>query len=181
MATPILGEIRQFGFNFPPRGWALCNGQLLSIAQNTALFALLGTQYGGNGQTTFGLPDLRGRVSFTFGQGPGLSSYSQGQVGGVENQTLSITQIPAHNHGLTSGRVSIPASAEDANQDEASGHYLANGNFYHANPDAVYGGGPIPLTGTTDLAGGSQPHSIMQPYLVTNFCIALQGIFPSRN
>ncbi|MBC6994604.1 tail fiber protein [Neolewinella lacunae] len=181
MATPILGEIRQFGFNFAPRGWAFCNGQLMSIAQNNALFALLGTIYGGDGRTTFALPDLRGRVAFTFGQGPGLSNYQQGARAGAETQTLLLTQLPGHTHGLTSGRVSIPASAEDANQDEASGHYLANGNFYHANPDAVYGGGPIPLSGSTDPTGGNQPHSLMQPYLVTNFCIAIQGIFPSRN
>ncbi len=181
MGTPILGEIRQFGFNFAPRGWALCRGQLMSIAQNSALFSLLGTIYGGDGQVTFALPDLQGRVAFTFGQGPGLSNHVIGERAGTETQTLLITQLPAHIHSLNGGRVSIPASAEDANQDEASGHYLANGNFYHANADAVYGGGPIPLSGTTDIAGGSQPHSLMQPYLVTNFCIALEGIYPSRN
>jgi microcystin-dependent protein len=98
MSQPFLGEIRMFGFNFPPRGWALCNGQILSIAQNTALFALLGTMYGGNGQTTFALPDLRSRVPLHMGQGPGLSSYTLGQAAGSESVTLTTPQLPSHNH-----------------------------------------------------------------------------------
>jgi len=179
---PFLGQIQAFGFNFAPRGWAMCNGQLLPINSNQALFSLLGTTYGGDGRTTFALPDLRGRTMLSEGTGPGLSPRSLGQRSGTQTNILNVNQLPSHNHGLGAGAtVSIPVSGEDADQDEAAGKYLANGTFYHNAADAVYGAGPIPLSGTTNNAGSSQAVNNMQPFLVINICIALTGIFPSRN
>lgn len=173
---PFIGQIYLLGFNFPPRGFALCQGQILSIAQNTALFSLLGTMYGGNGQTTFALPDLRGRVPVGMGQGPGLPNYTQGEAAGSPTTTLLITNMPAHNH--TSA---IPVSSGNATSDEPAGQLLATtgGNSYAAPGTAggSYGNGAVP----TSIAGGSQPFSIMNPYLVLNYSIALQGVFPSRN
>lgn len=161
-----------FGFNFAPRGWATCDGQLMSIAQNTALFSLLGTTFGGNGQTTFGLPDLRGRVPNHQGQGPGLSSYTMGQMAGVENVTLLTTQIPAHTHTF-----GAPCSTDDPNAGSPKNNFPApaSSSIYSSTSNAIMGGG------TTGPAGGTQPHSILQPYLTINFCIALEGIYPSRN
>ncbi len=170
-----------FGGNFAPRGWAFCDGQLLAINSNQALFSILGTTYGGDGRTTFALPDLRGRVAMHQGTGPGLAPRSLGQRSGTETNTLNVTNLPSHNHGLASGTVSIPVSGEDANQDEANGQYLANGTFYHNSPDGTYGGGPINLSGNTANQGGSQAVNNMQPYLALNYIIALVGIFPSRN
>lgn len=171
MSEPFIGEIRMVGFNFAPRGWALCNGQLLSIAQNTALFSLLGTTYGGNGQTTFALPDLRGRVPLHFGQAPGLSPYQIGQAGGSETVTLLLPQIPAHNHGLL-------ASNSEADNATPDGRLLAQAR------EVTYTSG----TANTQMnpqaiapTGGSQPHPNLQPYLTINFVIAVQGIFPSRD
>lgn len=177
---PFIGQIQLFGFNFAPRGWAFCDGRLLSIAQNNALFALLGTMYGGDGQTTFGLPDLRGRVAIGMGQGPGLSNYTQGQLAGVEHVTLNINQIPAHNHLINVSNV-------DGTSNTASGNFLATGNAIIERstkvPANIYG---TSLNATMSpqavaLAGSGMPHENMQPYLVLNYCIALQGIFPSRN
>ncbi|MET0752537.1 MAG: tail fiber protein [Pyrinomonadaceae bacterium] len=173
MSQPFLGQIQIFPYNFAPRGWAFCNGQILPIAQNTALFSLLGTTYGGNGQTTFALPDLRGRVPNSSGQGPGLSSYDLGQVGGVENTTLTINQMPGHTHTYN------PVTAEgDPNSKGTNNTFLAgqNSNFYSTAQDGTKMG-----TQTTNPAGGSQPFSILQPFLTLNYCIALEGIFPSRN
>jgi microcystin-dependent protein len=179
---PFIGQIQAFGFNFAPRGWAKCDGQLLPISQNSALFSLLGTTYGGDGRTTFALPDLRGRTMLSEGTGPGLSTRQLGQRGGTETNTLNVTQLPSHNHALGAGSsVSIPVSGEDADQDEAAGKFLANGTFYHNQADGVYGNGPIPLSGTTLNQGGQQAFNNMQPYLVVNICIALVGLFPSRN
>jgi microcystin-dependent protein len=179
---PFIGQIQAFGFYFAPRGWASCDGQLIAINQNTALFSLLGTTYGGDGRTTFALPDLRGRTMLSAGNGLGLSDRRLGSQGGSENNTLTVNQLPSHNHALGAGAtVSIPVSGEDADQDEAAGKYLANGSFYHNNPDGVYGSGPLPLSGNTANQGGQQAFNNMQPYLVVNICIALQGIFPSRN
>ena len=172
MATPFLAQITLFGSNFAPRGWAFCQGQILSIAQNTALFSLLGTTYGGNGQTTFALPDFRGRVPIQQGQGPGLSPYSLGQQGGTETVTLLTTQMPAHTHVMVTN-----ASTNEATDTEPTGQFLATGNYYtntsnvQMNANAVQAG----------IAGGSQPHTNIQPYLAINFIIALEGIFPSRN
>jgi microcystin-dependent protein len=170
---PFLGEIDLVAFNFSPKGWAACNGQLLPINQNQALFALLGTTYGGNGQTTFALPDLRGRHAIGFGQGSGLASYSQGQVGGEESVTLTVGQLPAHTH-------TAQASSAPGTSPGPGGNYWASQNqvFLYSNAPS----------GTTAMAasaigatGGGQPHDNMPPYLVLNYIIALQGIFPSRN
>jgi microcystin-dependent protein len=169
MSQPFLGEIRQFGFNFAPRGWAFCSGQLMPISQNDALFALIGTTYGGDGQQTFALPDLRGRVPVHPGNAVQL-----GQVAGVESVTLLAQNLPPHNHG-------VMASAD-----------LAAGASPAGNVMGAKGRGGVdvyaPATNLTPLAGGavgsagsSQPHNNLQPMLVVNFCIALEGIFPSRN
>lgn len=171
MSEPFVGEIRMVGFNFAPRGWATCDGQILSIAQNTALFSLLGTTYGGNGQTTFALPDLRGRVPIHQGQGLGLSLRTIGEVAGVENHTLNGNEMPMHNHlvsanneGSTTGR---PGGAVPSVS--GSNIYAGSGDGTTMNPQMI------------GLAGGSQPHNNMQPFLVINFIIALEGIYPSRN
>ena len=174
MSEPFIGMIAIYGFNFAPRGWATCSGQLLPIAQNTALFSLLGTTYGGNGQTTFALPDLRGRVPNSAGQGPGLSSYDLGQVGGSESETLTISNLPAHGHV-----VATPCNTEDSTATNPAGNFLAStsSNIYNSAATASASMSNYP----TANAGGSQPFSILQPYLTVNFCIALEGIFPSRN
>jgi microcystin-dependent protein len=164
MGTPYLGQINVFPFNFAPKGWALCNGQLLSIQQNAALFSLLGTYYGGNGVQTFGLPNLQGR--FSLGQS---SSFVIGQMGGEVNHTLITTEIPAHNHIMNGSNVTGKLSSPLSNYPGAtpSAAYLSTAN-------TTLGNGSSP-------SGGSQPHANMPPYLVLNFCIALQGIFPSRS
>ena len=161
-----------FGFTFAPRGWAFCNGQLLPISQNTALFSLLGTNYGGNGTTTFGLPDLRGRVPNHFGQGPGLSNYTQGQSAGQENVTLIGSQLPPHTHPFA-----MPCSTDDP----AGGSPKNNFPAAVATPIYSTASNASMGAGTTGVNTGSQPFSILQPYLTINFCIALVGIFPSRN
>jgi microcystin-dependent protein len=179
MADPFLGEIRMAGWNFAANGWALCNGQLLSIGQNSALFALLGTTYGGDGVTTFALPNLQGRVPIHQGNGAGLSPYPIGAASGTETVTLLPTQMPSHNHlvGISNqtGSVSDPTNA-----------ILAQGNS-GAGRDSVPVSDYVSTAATGTLAptsiqptGGSQPHSNIQPYLCVNFIIALQGIFPSR-
>jgi microcystin-dependent protein len=173
MADPFLGEIRMFCGNFAPIGWALCQGQLLSISQNTALFSILGTTFGGNGTTTFGLPDLRGRVPINFGQGPGLSSYNLGEMSGSENVTLLASQMPAHTHAV--GAV----TGNQGSTSHPNGQYLAS-----SGSAVIYNSGPPDSAmnaGMNQSAGGSQPHSNIQPFLCVNFIIALQGIFPSRN
>ena len=171
MAEPFIGEIRLFGFNFAPRGWAMCNGQLLAISQNTALFSLLGTNYGGDGVRTFALPDLRSRVAIHEGQGSGLSPYTIGEAGGAETVTLTVGQMPSHAHYLK-------VSGAAATSTTPSGNVLARAtaNVYGANSD-----GSKMHAGTIPVTGGSQPHTNVQPFLAVNFCIALQGIFPSRN
>lgn len=172
MATPMIGEIRLFAGNFAPRGWAFCDGQVLSIAQNTALFSILGTTYGGNGQTTFALPDLRGRASIGPRQGPGLSSYALGEPGGQETVTLTTTQIPAHNHTLNVnngvGTTTSPVNAVPAVSASRDSEYASTANATMA-------------TTAIGNAGGSQPHENRQPYLAINYIIALVGLFPSRN
>jgi microcystin-dependent protein len=171
MSEPFIGEVRLFGFNFAPQGWAMCNGQILSINQNTALFSLLGTQYGGNGQTTFALPDLRGRDPKHQGTGPGLSNYSIGQVGGTESEALGVLQMPAHTHA-------VQASTGDPTTSQPGGKLLA------AVGEGAYAAPPGDTTMAATMiasAGGGQPHNNLPPYLVMNWCIALQGIYPSRN
>lgn len=178
---PFLGQVQLFGFNFAPRGWAKCDGQLLAISQYQALFSLLGTMYGGDGRTTFALPDFRGRVPVGVGQGPGMANNWQiGQKGGTEQNVLTSGHMPSHSHTF-SGTVTVPVSAEDADQDEAAGKYLANGTFYHNAADAQYGAGPISVAGTIANSGNSQAINNIQPSLGMTYCIALTGIFPSRN
>ena len=168
---PFIGQIQAFGFNFPPRGWAFCNGQLLSISQNTALFSLLGTTYGGNGQTTFALPDLRGRSLVGYGNGPGLSSIQQGEMWGQEMVTLLPNNLPAHNHPVT-------VAVNTANGEEsASTSYLAShASAFSEAPTA----GAVLKGVTSGPAGGGQPFSNRNPYLGIYVSIALQGIYPSR-
>jgi microcystin-dependent protein len=176
----MIGEIRMFAGNFPPRGWALCQGQILSIAQNTALFSILGTTYGGNGTTNFALPDLRGRVPIQPGQGPGLSSHLLGEQSGAENVTLLATQMPAHTHPTT---VQAKCINEDGSTPSAANAVWANSTqgfgYDAATPDSNMS--PNAISVTAGIAGGNQPHTNMQPYLAINFIIALQGIYPSRN
>lgn len=176
MSDPYIGEIRMFGGNFAPRGWALCQGQLLGIAQNSALFAILGTSFGGNGTTNFGLPDLQGRVPMNWGQGVGLASRTLGEQGGSETVILQTQQMPAHNHMMM-----VADAAGD--QPSPSGNFIAQ----------TIGGDGSPLNGFTgsganstmnpssiSVTGNSQPHGNMQPYLAVTFIIALEGIFPPR-
>jgi microcystin-dependent protein len=186
----FLGTIQAFGFNFAPRGWANCSGQLLSIAQNSALFSLLGTVYGGNGQTTFGLPDLRGRTGLNMGQGPGLSTYTLGEQAGTENTTLTAGNMPMHTHPATATvGVQVAGTASNpANTPSATNSYLGAGGTGPASAaiwsDAL--NSPVDMGGVTGsvtvgMAGNNLPLSLLNPYLVLNFCIALEGIFPSRN
>jgi len=165
MSDPFLAEIRIFSFNFAPKGWATCNGQLLPINQNQALFALLGTTYGGNGTTNFALPNLGGRVPIHVGAG-----HTQGESAGQQANTLSMAAMPEHLHA---------ARARSANADTpiAAGNSLASANNVYGAPNALT---PLHSSSVTNV-GGSQPHENMQPHLVLNYCIALQGIFPSRN
>jgi microcystin-dependent protein len=175
---PMIGEIRMFGGNFAPRSWALCEGQLLAISQNQALFSILGTTYGGDGRTTFALPDLRGRVAISPGTGPGLPTYSLGQRGGTPTNTLNVTQLPSHNHVAA---VNIPISGDDGTTDEAGGLLSTTdgAKVYGGAASGNYNGGNTPVTvGNT---GGNQPVNNMQPYLAVHYIIALQGIFPSRS
>jgi microcystin-dependent protein len=174
---PFLGMIAMFGFNFAPRGWAFCNGQSMSIAQNSALFSLLGTTYGGNGTTTFNLPNLQSRVPIGMGTGPGLSNYQIGQQGGSETVTLISTEMPQHNHLMT-------ASGDGPTQATATGASLASQGRTGGTMPIIYASGattPVNMASTTSIAGGSQPHNNMQPYLAINYSIATTGIFPSRN
>ncbi len=163
MTEPFLAEIRIVSFNFPPKGWALCNGQLLPINQNQALFSLLGTTYGGDGRVNFALPDFRGRVPVHMGNG-----FTLGQRGGEMAHTLSNSEMPAHNHP-----VNATSGAPNAG--------LPDGNIFAANASAYASAANVAMTtGAVTNAGGSQPHNNMQPYTVLNFIIALQGIFPSQ-
>ncbi len=188
MSEPFIGEIRMVGFNFAPRGWAFCHGQIMAISQNQALFSLLGTTYGGNGQTTFALPDLRGRSPVGMGSGPGLTPVAQGEVAGQETVALSVSQLPPHAPAVAVN-VAVPAVTKSANMDAAPS------NTTHLGPVAA-GGRPGTLYSTdaadTTLApfdaqvtvspvGGGTPVPVRDPYLGTNFVIALEGIFPSRN
>lgn len=173
--TPFIGEIAICAFGFAPRGWAMCNGQLLSIAQNQALFSLLGTTYGGNGQTTFALPDLRGRAAVSSGQGAGLSNYNLGSQAGEVSHTVTVNEMPAHSH---------PANCNTGpgNFADPGGHVWAadgtNITKAYAPPTTNLG---AMANGSISPAGGSSPHENRQPFLAVEFCIALVGVFPSRN
>ncbi|PXA91712.1 phage tail protein [Nostoc sp. 3335mG] len=177
MTQPFIGEIRLFPYGFPPAGWAYCAGQLLSTQQNQPLFVLLGSQYGGNGVTTFALPDLRGRALIGTGTGGG-ATYAQGQLGGVETVTLVSDQIPSHSHlwqvTRDVGDTSAPAS-----------NYFAGSRSSDQPAAAAYATNPttmVPMASTTiGLGGGSQPHNNMQPYIALAYCIALRGVYPTRD
>lgn len=200
---PFFGQIQAFGFSFAPRGWSTCSGQQIAISQNSALFSLLGTTYGGNGQTTFGLPDLRGRSGIGVGQGPGMGNYVIGEMGGTENTTLTQLNMPQHTHVATAtavtGTVNVSAtlqanSAAGTNQLPATGNYLA-GLASKSGLYATAAGTTVNLAGvnaagtftgsspnvTVAASGGSQAFSNLSPFLALNFCIAMTGIFPSRN
>ncbi|MBI1840905.1 MAG: phage tail protein [Verrucomicrobia bacterium] len=175
MADPFLAEIRLFGFNFAPRGWAFCTGQILPIGQNTALFSLLGTTYGGNGRSTFALPNLEGAVVMHPGHGPGLSNYDLGQSGGQSTVTLLNSEMPQHSHALA-------ASNEIGEDRKPSGEAFAR-----STGGPLYGPPPVPPAASVAMApaaigviGGNQPHNNMMPHLAVSFCIALQGIYPAR-
>jgi microcystin-dependent protein len=176
MASPFVAEIRIFPFNFAPTGWAFCNGQTMPISQNTALFSLLGTTYGGDGKSTFALPNLQGSAPLMPGQGPGLSLYDLGQAGGETNVTLIQSEIPAHRH---TARANSGAGTQSspANADWASAKVLRQGINLYGQGEANTTMNPQALS----ITGGNLPHNNMPPYLVLNFCIAMQGIFPSRS
>ncbi|HVT12560.1 MAG TPA: tail fiber protein [Fimbriimonadaceae bacterium] len=169
MADPFIGEVKLVPYNFAPVGWAICAGQLLPISQNTALFSLIGTYYGGDGRSTFALPDLRGRVAVHSGQGPGLSPYTIGQTGGVEGVSLGTPQLPPHGH-------SVAVSSTLGNHSDPAGEHLGTspmglGFVYGVSPNATM---PDPTT----VSGGGQPHENRQPHLAMYYIIALEGVFP---
>lgn len=175
---PFVGEIRAVGFNYAPRGWALCDGSTLAIRSNTALFAILGTTYGGDGQQTFRLPDLRGRAIVNAGQGPGLSPYPLGAATGTETVTLDLNTMPAHTHGLD------PLKIHDGPGSSSS----PSNTLLASSAEFQYGDAATPATmiagmirGSANPVGGSQPHSNLMPYTVLNYIIAVQGIFPPRS
>ena len=175
MTTPFIGQIQPMGFNFAPRGWAQCNGQILSISQNTALFALLGTTYGGNGSSTFGLPNLQSRVPLDFGTLNG-EPFSLGELGGVENVSININSMPSHTHSFNGTSATGNSGPPDP------GAALAKvggtgGNFFYGSDSTTQ----MLTPSSVGSAGGNQPHTNIQPYLTINWCIAMIGIFPARN
>jgi microcystin-dependent protein len=174
MADPFVAEIRIFPFNFAPKGWAMCDGQLMPISQNTALFSLLGTTYGGDGKSTFALPNIQGRAAMHPGQGPGLSLHDLGEAGGSESVTLLTNEIPAHSHAISTSQ----GDGTERTPGVAGGQLLATGVgiSQYQTPGALTSLSANAVTQT----GGSQPHNNMQPYLTFNFNIALQGVFPPR-
>ena len=171
MSEPFVGEIRMFAGNFAPRGWAYCDGQLLAVTQNDALFSLLGTIYGGDGRTTFGLPDMRGRIPIHAGDGPGLSTRRLGAKAGTEEETLTVGELPSHTHRMR-------ASADGADQRSPQGHLFARTDFNlyrQATP------GNAMASNVVSQTGGSRSHTNLMPYLCIHFIIALFGIYPSRH
>lgn len=181
---PFIGQVIMFGGTFAPRGWALCDGQLLAISQNEALFSILGTTYGGDGRTTFGLPDLRGRAALHEGSGPGLSTRRLGQKGGAQAVTLNTNTMPSHNHGATaSGTVMV--TEEDGTTNEVAGNSLANstsGNVYTADAaNATLHADTLNVNVNLAPNGGSSSHNNMPPFQCVHFIIALIGTYPSRS
>jgi microcystin-dependent protein len=177
MADPFVAEIRIFGFNFAPTGWAMCNGQLMPISQNTALFSLLGTTYGGDGKSTFALPDLQGNVPMHPGQGPGLQLHDLGEMSGSQAVTLLLSEIPAHAHFVGRGSDQAGDSVTPTNSVWATSPAgRGTAALYHEAPAT----GPM-QPNSLNPTGGGLPHNNMQPYLTLNFCIALQGVFPPRS
>jgi microcystin-dependent protein len=177
-----IAEIRMFAGNFAPRNWAFCQSQIMAISQNTALFSLLGTTYGGNGQTTFALPDFRGRVAVGTGQGPGLANVVLGEEAGSPTQTLLTTNMPAHTHTIT-GTVTPQVNNDNANlsDDATNKRFAATGALFTASTGDLVNMASAQVALTAGVSGGSQPFSTMPPYLGMNFIICLFGIFPSRN
>src|SRR5882724_8079483 len=175
MSSPFVAEIRMFGGNFAPKGWATCNGQLLPISQNTALFSLLGTTYGGNGTTTFALPDLQGRIPIGQGQGPGLEIYDLGQISGEESVLLTLPELPAHNHSIKGSPLAATVSQVSGNAPSNTGAdlllYAAGSASMNANLNPQ----------TLQISGVGTPHENRMPVLTLNWVIALQGLFPARN
>lgn len=182
MSYPFIGEIRLFAGNFAPDGWALCQGQQLSISENDVLFMLLGTTYGGDGQSTFALPDFQGRVPIHRGQGPGLSYYVQGQTGGTEQVQLSAAQLPSHSHLLgASSAAPAPATAAIDISAASGGTYVPASPLSKPRLYADAGQATLPMAQTAIKAsGGSQPHDNMAPFLAINYIICLYGVFPSQ-
>ena len=183
MSDPFVAEIRIFPFNFPPTGWAFCNGQLMPISQNTALFSLLGTMYGGDGKSTFALPNVQGSAATQWGQGPGLQLWDEGRSRGPNSVTLLDSELPVHSHNFS-------VTSTTGNSNTVTGGQLAKGlkgNLQSSNSAKVYSTAVSPQPNATmnpaalSVAGGSLPHNNMMPYLTLNFCIALQGIFPPRS
>jgi len=171
MADPFVAEVRIFPFNFPPTGWAFCDGQLMPLSQNTALFALLGTVYGGDGKSTFALPDLQGRAAMHSDQGPGLYPHDQGEMGGSDTVALLVSEMPAHSHTVTA---SFAEAVDRLPGDQKFANAVGMGMYAVPGPVVQMAAQALPA------AGGSYPHNNMQPYLTLNFCIALQGVFPPR-
>lgn len=176
MSEPFIAEIRIFAGNFAPRSWAFCNGQSLPISQNTALFALLGTVYGGDGRTTFNLPNLQGRAPMHPGRGPGLTPRQLGERLGAETVTLTEAQLPAHSHGMNASSISIEDGSGNPARNLTGSDEEGEAMTYHAPTNLQ----PF-AEGAIESIGGGQPHLNMQPYLAINFIIALQGLFPSRS
>jgi len=187
MSDPFVGEIRLFAGNFAPKGWASCNGQLLPITQNTALFSLLATNFGGDGRSTFALPDLRGRVAIGAGQGPGLSNRSVGQQVGAETVTLTVDQLPAHTHTAGLGTLGLAAASTPGNVQSPAGAVPAREGAgvtatYSTNaPDTSLAAAALTGGPAIGPSGGGLPVSVLKPYLTLTYIIALQGIFPARN
>jgi microcystin-dependent protein len=178
MSAPFVAEITMYPFNFAPKGWAFCAGQLLPISQNTALFSLLGTNYGGDGKSTFGLPNIQGSACVGQGQGPGLSPYFVGESTGVQQVTLLQTEMPSHGHSFTAqtaqGTMQTASNNQLAQAQSGSKSASFTGNYLTTTP----ANNSMPQA--TSISGSSFPHNNMQPYLTLNFCIALQGVFPAR-
>jgi microcystin-dependent protein len=172
---PFVGEIRMFGLNFPPKNWAFCNGQLMPISQNTALFSLLGTFYGGDGKSTFALPNLQDASPMNWGQGPGLSERFLGETGGEQNVTLLQTEMPAHAH-------QVPCSSAVGNATSPAGRICASARLGRSTPNLYSASTPLSQmnAAASEVVGSSFPHNNMPPYLVLNFCIALLGVYPPR-
>ncbi len=173
MSTPFIGQVSLFAGNFAPRGWQLCAGQIMAIAQNTPLFSILGTTYGGNGTTTFALPDLRGRTAIGNGQGPGLSDYVLGEMAGTENVTLLLSNMPAHNHPLMAS-----LAPEDSQSPTNAALASAGGAAIYTTAGQL---DTVMKNGSVGNAGSNIPVSVLSPFLVLNYIIAVQGVFPSRN